>query len=79
MMEKKLYPNPQIQAMFQKFSRAKLYTDLPENKDIQLKKFNSVALPLYALIDPKDESVIATITYTDSPEEFIAFLNKGLK
>lgn len=79
MMEKKLYPNPQIQAMFQKFSRAKLYTDLPENKDIQLKMFNSVALPLYALINPADESIIATITYTDSPEEFMAFLNKGLK
>lgn len=79
MMEKKLYPNPEIQAMFAKFSLAKLLTDEPENKDIQLKKFNTVALPLYALINPADESIIATITYTDNPQEFMDFLRKGLK
>ncbi len=78
-MEKKLYPNADIQNLFTNFSKAKLYTDLAENKEIQLKKFNSVALPLYAIINPADESVIATITFTDNADEFIAFLNKGLK
>lgn len=79
MMEKKLYPNPKIQELFGKFSRAKLYTDFPENKDLQLKKFNTVALPLYAIINPENEEIIATIEYTTNPDEFINFLNKGIK
>lgn len=79
MMEKKLYPNPKIQELFAKYSLAKLYTDVQENKDFQLKKFNTVALPLYAIIDPNTEAIIATIDYTDNAEKFIEFLNKGIK
>lgn len=78
-MEKKLYPNPQVQELFAKFSRAKLYTDEPENKDLQLKKFNTVALPLYVIIDPDTEQVIAKIELTQDPAEFITFLKKGIK
>lgn len=79
MMEKKLYPNAKVQEALGKFSRAKLYTDKPENKDIQLKMFNTVALPLYAIIDPNTGKSIGTIDYTDDPDKFVEFLNKGIK
>lgn len=79
MMEKKLYPNAKVQEAFAKFSRAKLYTDKPENKDIQLKMFNTVALPLYAIIDPNTEKPIGTIDYTDDPDKFVEFLSQGIK
>lgn len=78
-MEKRLYPDPQVQATFAKFTCVKLYTDVPENRDIQLKKFNSVALPLYAIINPNDESVIASTAFMDKPDEFVKFLSQGVK
>ncbi len=79
MMEKKLYPNAKVQEAMSKFSRAKLYTDKPENKEIQLKMFNTVALPLYAIIDPNTGKSIGTIDYTDDPDKFVEFLSKGIK
>ncbi len=78
-MKKKLYPNAKIQELFGKYSRAELYTDEQINKEIQLRLFNSVALPLYAIIDPNGEKIIAIIEFTQDADEFIAFLNKGIK
>jgi thiol:disulfide interchange protein len=80
-MEKNMFPKSEISSLMSGMIKVKLYTDRrqePEisNKKMQLERFNSIALPLYVILMP-DEQIISTMEYTNSQDEFIAFLKTG--
>ncbi len=83
-MKANMFTRPEIAAALQQFVLVDLYADgtdqaSEDNQKLELAKFNTVAEPFYAIMDP-DESVIATFPkgLTHDPQEFLAFLNKGL-
>jgi thiol:disulfide interchange protein DsbD len=83
LMERNTFPKPEVSALLSKMVTVKLITDMPDEasqkaKAYQQDKFNSVALPLYVIISP-DGNVIAQSQFTNSVEEFTAFLKKGVK
>jgi thiol:disulfide interchange protein DsbD len=76
-----MFTRPEIAAVMKNFVLVELYTDGTDaeseaNQKIQLAKFNTVAIPFYAIVDP-DEKVLATFPgSTGNSAEFLAFLNK---
>ncbi|MDQ3011659.1 MAG: thioredoxin family protein [Acidobacteriota bacterium] len=86
-MEKNMFPDPAVKKELEKFVLAELYTDredTPENQkaderngQLQVDKFGSVALPLYAIIDPSENKLAQFGGLTRSKQEFIAFLQRG--
>ncbi len=86
-MEKNMFPDPAVKKELEKFVQAELYTDredTPENQkadekngQLQVEKFGSVALPLYAVIDSSGNKLAQFGGLTRSKEEFIGFLQRG--
>jgi thiol:disulfide interchange protein DsbD len=86
-MEKNMFPDPAVKKELDKFVLAELYTDredTPENQkadekngQLQVEKFGSVALPLYAIIDPSENKLAQFGGLTRSKQEFITFLQRG--
>ncbi|HEX9004107.1 MAG TPA: hypothetical protein VGB07_29615, partial [Blastocatellia bacterium] len=70
-----------------KFILAELYTDredTPENQkaderngQLQIEKFGSVALPLYAIVDSNGNKLAQFGGLTRDKQEFIGFLQRG--
>ena len=83
-MKANMFPRPEIQAAMGNHVLVELYTDGTDdasrvNQELQEKKFSTIAIPYYALIDA-DERVVATFPgLTKNPEEFLAFLNHSLR
>ncbi len=82
-MESNLFPDNEIAGLMKDMVKVKLFTDRRKEPEITYKKmqedrFNSVDLPLYVLQTP-DEQVIGTKVFTRDKQEFIDFLNKGVK
>jgi thiol:disulfide interchange protein DsbD len=83
-MKANMFTRPEIAAAMQNFVLVDLYGDgtdaaSEENQKLELAKFQTVAEPFYAILDP-DENVIATFPgLTKDPAEFLAFLNKGAR
>ena len=81
-MKANMFPKPPIQAALSKLVLADLYTDGAEpvndqNAKLQESKFQTVATPLYVIMDA-DEKVIATFPgLTKDPAEFLKFLQTG--
>jgi thiol:disulfide interchange protein DsbD len=81
-MKANMFTRPEIAAALGKFVLVDLYGDgtdaaSEENQKLELAKFNTVAEPYYAILDP-DEKVIATFPgLTKDPAEFQAFLAKA--
>jgi thiol:disulfide interchange protein len=81
-MKANMFTKPEIAAAMSGFVLVELYGDADDatseaNQALQLKMFNTVAQPFYAILDP-DEKVIATFPgLTKNPAEFLAFLQKG--
>jgi thiol:disulfide interchange protein DsbD len=77
-----MFPRPDIQAALKDFILLELYTDGTDeasrvNQELQEKKFSTVAIPYYAIIDG-DGNVIASFPgLTRKPSEFLAFLSQG--
>ncbi|MFN5877176.1 MAG: thioredoxin family protein, partial [Ignavibacteria bacterium] len=85
LMEKDVFPKPQVVEQFKKFVLVQLYTDRKTepyitNQNI-LKTYGTVANPLYVLLRP-DGSYIGQAgfqtQFRSSPEMFVAFLQKAL-
>ena len=80
-MKANMFTRPEIAAVMKNFVLVELYTDGTDaeseaNQKIQLAKFNTVAIPFYAIVDP-DEKVLTTFPgSTGNSAEFLAFLNK---
>jgi len=81
-MKANMFTRPEIAAALKNFVLVDLYADGTDqaserNQKLELEKFNTVAEPYYAILDP-DEKVIATFPgLTHDPAEFLAFLQKG--
>lgn len=82
-MEANIFPRDEIQALFGNYVLVRLYTDgqgevYRRNRELQLKRFGTVAMPLYAILSPTGESVATLAGLTRSPEKFAAFLRAPL-
>jgi thiol:disulfide interchange protein DsbD len=82
-MKANMFPKAAIHGRLQKFVLVDLYTDGTdaasiENQQLQETKFQTVAIPHYAIVRP-DETVVAGFEgLTKDEAEFVAFLNRGL-
>uniref|UniRef100_Q01RP3 Redoxin domain protein n=1 Tax=Solibacter usitatus (strain Ellin6076) TaxID=234267 RepID=Q01RP3_SOLUE len=80
-MKANMFTRPEIAAAMKNFVLVELYTDGTDaeseaHQKLQLSKFNTVAIPFYAIIDP-DEKVVATFPgLTKDSAEYLAFLQK---
>jgi thiol:disulfide interchange protein len=78
-MEANMFPRPEIRGPLDGFVRARLYTDgqgevYERQQRYQQDRFKTVALPLYAIVEP-DQRVVATFAgLTRDPAEFLRFL-----
>ena len=81
-MKANMFTRPEIAAAMKNFILVDLYADgtdqaSEDNQTMELAKFQTVAEPYYAIMDP-DEKVIATFPgLTKDPQEYLAFLQKG--
>src|SRR6476661_5497617 len=81
-MKANMFTRPEIAGVMKNFILVDLYGDgtdaaSEENQKLELEKFQTVAEPYYAIMDP-DEKVVATFPgLTKDPQEFLAFLQKG--
>ncbi|MDX2181927.1 MAG: cytochrome c biogenesis protein CcdA [Bryobacteraceae bacterium] len=81
-MKANMFPRPEIREALSKFVLVEIYTDGADavseaNQKMQETKFQTVAIPLYAILDA-DERVVATFPgITKDPAEYLAFLNRS--
>jgi thiol:disulfide interchange protein DsbD len=81
-MKSNMFPRPEISGALSRFVLVELYTDGTDaasqaNQRLQETKFQTVAIPHYAIVGP-DETIIASfVGLTKSTNEFLAFLNRG--
>ncbi len=81
-MKANMFPRPEIAGAMKDFVLVELYTDgtdeaSRQNQELQEKKFGSVAIPFYAILDP-DERVLASFAgATRNSQEYLAFLRTG--
>ena len=81
-MKANMFPKPDIAALLKDFVLVDLYTDgtdsiSEQNQQLEEKRFGTVAIPFYAIVDP-DEKVIATFPgLTRNTQEFASFLKSG--
>lgn len=82
LMEKNMFPKPEIAGLLNEYVRLKLVTDDRETgqkwQEYQAKTFGTVALPFYAVITP-DGEILGTAEYTTDVNEYAGFLKSGLK
>ena len=78
-MKANMFPRPEITGLLKDFVLVDLYTDgtdaaSEQNQQLEEKRFGTVAIPFYAIVDP-DERTIATFPgLTRNASEFVNFL-----
>jgi thiol:disulfide interchange protein DsbD len=82
-MEKNMFPREDVASLMKKYVLLKLYLDGPEevnraNQEMQMKRFKTVAMPFYAVINAEDSVVTTFPGMTRKSEKFVQFLEKGL-
>jgi thiol:disulfide interchange protein len=82
-MEANVFSRGDIQELFGNYVLVRLYTDgqgahYVRNRDLQLKRFGTVAMPLYAILSPTGESVATLAGLTRNSEKFASFLREPL-
>ena len=81
-MKANMFPRPEIAPLLKDFILVDLYTDgtdqaSEQNQQLEEKKFETVAIPYYAILAP-DEHVIASFPgLTRNASEFVNFLKTG--
>ena len=82
-MEKGVFHHPAVAGILEeRFVEARIHTDSlehPENADLQLEMTQSIAQPIYLVVDPKDGTQHSRrdgATLNDD-QPFIDFLNQG--
>jgi thiol:disulfide interchange protein len=81
-MEANVFARPEVKAELNHFALARLFTDgdgpVYENQQAyQEKTFNTVALPLYAVLAPDGHTIATLPGLTRDPAVFLAFLEKS--
>ncbi len=77
-----MFPRAEIRDALQGFVRPRLYTDgqapvYGRQQRYQQERFRTVALPLYAIIDPDQRPVATFAGLTRDPQEFLRFLRSA--
>lgn len=80
-METNVFVKPAVKNLMDNLVRVRLYTDRKSdadnwNKEMMMSRFNSIELPLYAIVSP-DDKILETQSFTRDQAEFIEFINKG--
>lgn len=81
-MEAQVFSKTEVQDIFKDFVLARLYTDdgsplNDSNQFMEESRFNTIALPFYAIISPDDKPLGTFPGYTRDHMSFISFLNKN--
>src|SRR5205085_2344138 len=81
-MKANMFTRPEIAAAMKNLVLVELYTDGTDadseaNQKLQLSKFNTVAIPFYAIVDPDDKVVATFPGLTKDSAEYLAFLQKS--
>ncbi len=81
-MEINMFPKTKVNLELEKYVRVRLYTDgegepFEGFQKMQEEKFNTVALPLYAIIDADQNHVAIFPGLTRDENEFVTFLQSG--
>lgn len=81
-MESQVFSKPEVQEIFKDFVLARLYTDdgsplNDSNQFMEESRFNTIALPFYAIISPDDKPLETFPGYTRDHMSFINFLNRN--
>jgi thiol:disulfide interchange protein DsbD len=79
-MEANMFPRAEIERELERFVRVRLFTDGQDESNVrqqklQADKFNTVALPLYAVVDGDGNTRGQFLGMTRKSDEFIAFLD----
>ena len=80
-METNVFVKPAVKNLMDDLVLVRLYTDRKSdadnwNKEMMMSRFNSIELPLYAIVSP-DDKILETQSFTKDQAEFIEFINKG--
>lgn len=83
-MEANVFPRRDVKALFEDYILVRLYTDgqgelYDKNREFQERRFGTVALPLYVTLYPDGEHINSFPGLTRKPQEFVRFLQEGLK
>jgi thiol:disulfide interchange protein DsbD len=81
-MESNMFTDERVRKELERFVLAELYTDreTPEderNGQLQAEKFETVALPLYAIVRPDGKTLAKFPGLTRNRQQFIEFLQRG--
>jgi len=81
-MEANIFPLPEVQALLSDFVLVRLYTDgtQPEhaaNQQLERERFGTIALPFYAIISPREETLATFPGLTRDRSKFVNFLREG--
>ena len=79
-MEKNIFSHPDVIELFRnKFMLVQLFTDggekAAENQEMQISRFQTVALPLYVILDENDNVLVKHAGIIEPAENFLQFLN----
>lgn len=82
-MEANMFSRPEIKVAMNRYVLARLYTDgdgemYEKQQVMQQQRFGTIALPLYAVVDPDGKTVATFAGLTRSPNSFLTFLGTGL-
>lgn len=81
-MEANMFPKPAVRDELERYVRVQLYTDGEGEpyegfQQLQQEKFNTVALPLYAVVTAGGDALVTFPGLTRDEGEFVAFLQSG--
>jgi thiol:disulfide interchange protein len=81
-MESNMFTKPEVKKELERFVLAELFTDRETAEDerngqLQAEKFETVALPLYAIVDSNGNTLAKFAGLTRDRQEFIGFLQSG--
>ena len=81
-MEANMFTRPEVRVALSRYVLSRLFTDgdgdvYERQQAFQQAQFNTVALPLYAIVDANGRTVAALPGLTRDPSTFVAFLQRG--
>ncbi len=81
-MESNMFTLSEVEQELSGFVRTELYTDREtpgdeRNGQLQAEKFQTVALPLYAIVDPRGKPLASFAGLTRDKSEFLSFIRQG--
>jgi thiol:disulfide interchange protein DsbD len=83
-MEGAVFPRPEVKSRLEKMVLVTAYTDgtaevHEKQREYQIERFKTAALPFYAILNPHDDTVLAVHPdMTKDISKYLAFLDKGL-